>query len=370
MATYYVGIGGNNANAGTSWAQRKATLNGAEDIPVAAGDTVYVGAGTYRETLTCDVSGSSGSPISYIGDYDGSHTDGVGGVVRITGSDDDITITRANGIVASAKNYRTFKNLQINMTSGGAIDLTSNGLSDLTFENIHAIDGASSIYIYNNNGTITNLSITNCYLKHVVITYGSGSIGKPTVNTVISNCIFLGANGANNANDTGIALNRHKDVVIKNCLFTNMTTGIKVQITDSPHFVYNCVFDNCYYGITADDTGDVTEDYNSFWRCATARSNVNAGANSLAYPYLPDSRWFFEMVNGGSLVTPFDMSSASKLIGVAGLSPTATDMRGTGKIGDEREWGALEYDPDLDIEAGSGGSGGAVRISPAIGRLG
>ena len=62
MTTYYVGTGGNDSNNGTTWALRKLTLNGAEDIPVAAGDTVYVGAGTYRETLTVDVSGSSGSP--------------------------------------------------------------------------------------------------------------------------------------------------------------------------------------------------------------------------------------------------------------------------------------------------------------------
>ena len=45
MTVYYVGAGGNNSNAGTSWALRKATLTGAEDIPVAAGDTVIVGPG-------------------------------------------------------------------------------------------------------------------------------------------------------------------------------------------------------------------------------------------------------------------------------------------------------------------------------------
>ena len=117
MATYYVGIGGNNSNDGTSWANRKLTLNGAEDIPVVAGDTVYVGAGTYREELVCDVAGSDGSPITYIGDYTGANTDGVGGVVRITGSDDDITTTRSYGIYASAKTYRTFRGFRIDLTT-------------------------------------------------------------------------------------------------------------------------------------------------------------------------------------------------------------------------------------------------------------
>ena len=47
MTTYYVGIGGSDANNGLSWANRKLTLNGAEDVPVAAGDTVYVGDAGY-----------------------------------------------------------------------------------------------------------------------------------------------------------------------------------------------------------------------------------------------------------------------------------------------------------------------------------
>jgi len=46
-------------------------------------------------------------------------------------------------------------------------------------------------------------------------------------------------------------------------------------------------------------------------------------------------------------ITPFDLSQWSQLINVAGTAPTATDMRGTAVIGAEREWGALEYDPNL-----------------------
>ena len=42
MATLYVGPGGNDTNNGLSWANRRLTLNGIEDKPVVAGDTVYV----------------------------------------------------------------------------------------------------------------------------------------------------------------------------------------------------------------------------------------------------------------------------------------------------------------------------------------
>ena len=63
MTVRYVGKGGSDSNDGLSWANRKLTLNGVEDTPVVAGDTIYVGPGTYRELLTVDVDGSSGNPI-------------------------------------------------------------------------------------------------------------------------------------------------------------------------------------------------------------------------------------------------------------------------------------------------------------------
>jgi hypothetical protein len=97
-------------------------------------------------------------------------------------------------------------------------------------------------------------------------------------------------------------------------------------------------------------------------------TNTNVGAQSNAYPWLPDARWFFEAVGGGSMLTPFDMASYCQLINVAGTNPPAADMRGTTVIGAQREWGPLEYDPSLDVEGGAGG--GPVRILPIRGGIG
>jgi len=41
MATYYMGTGGSDSNSGHTWAERKLTLDGIENIPVKAGDKVY-----------------------------------------------------------------------------------------------------------------------------------------------------------------------------------------------------------------------------------------------------------------------------------------------------------------------------------------
>lgn len=363
MATYYVGAGGNNSNDGLSWAQRKLTLNGAEDIPVAAGDTVYVGAGTYRETLTCDVSGSSGSPISYIGDYDGSHTDGVGGVVRITGSDNDQTVTRSRCILC-LKNYRTFMGFVIDAASGAGIYTADTDITDMTVEKCYFANNMTGVT--NANRISVNFTARNCFFTNHVRSISFGSVGDDT-NGLIENCLFV---GGSHFSEGTIRL-KHGGFTIKNCTFyANYTCILADTLTAGQTItVNNCNFYEGRTGIQAITAGNIIEDYNNIWKMEIARSNVTAGAHSTAYPMHFDTRWFFEMVNGGTMLSPFDLASYSQLINVAGTSPTTADIRGTTVQGAEREWGALEYDSTLDIEAGSGGGGGAVSIQPLSGRI-
>lgn len=146
MTTYYVGIGGDDGNDGTTWALRKLTLNGAEDIPVAAGDTVYVGPGTYRGELEVDtVAGSSGSPITYIGDYTGANTDGVGGIVRLAGSDDDINDDDANMCIDVDVSYRTFQGFVIDTGEYQQIDIASGVTNIIIDECYFNSDSATAI---------------------------------------------------------------------------------------------------------------------------------------------------------------------------------------------------------------------------------
>ena len=62
-ASYYVALGGSNAAVGDithPWA----TIAYAMTRATAAGDTVYVRAGTYHESITFAASGTSGSPVT------------------------------------------------------------------------------------------------------------------------------------------------------------------------------------------------------------------------------------------------------------------------------------------------------------------
>lgn len=355
MTIYYVGPGGNNANPGTSWANRKLTLNGAEDIPVAAGDTVYVGPGVYRETLTVDVSGSSGSPITFIGDYSGANTDGVGGVVRITGSDDDVAITRNNCIAITSKTYRTFQKFVFEATASHMISLLSafaNIIIDQCFfAGLKAINLAAIASSGAGQGSVL---VSNSYFGP------SQSIGVSLSHTatisdtgiVISNCIF-------DSLASGVLTSRVGGITVKNCTFlrqslacVRVTTALAAGQTVT---VNNCVAMLNTYGFWATVAGEIVENYNALWN-STERTNTNVGANSFSALSLFDSRWFFELANGGRMISPFDLASYSPIIDVAGTSPTSTDMRGTSVQGAQRELGALEYDSTLAVAGASGGS--------------
>ena len=351
--TYYVGSGGNDGNSGLTWALRKLTLNGAEDIPVAAGDTVYVAPGTYKELLTTDVSGTAGNQISYIGDYDGSHTDGTGGIVRITGSDDNKTATRGGCINVSNKDYRTFQGFYLDIGTSELIYIIDSDHFEI-LDCYFGQSGTEQLECLNMSDGCTFL-IDGCYFSatsniSLRITGGSDIVAA---SGIVSNCII----GSRNVY-FGIRVDYIGDMIVKNCLF-NSYVGIRADFVSetpaNPVVVNNCIFNGCTTGVRAMDTGGITEDYNCFSDVATARNNVDVGIHSNTYYILPDTRWFFEMVNGGSMLTPFDLASYSEVIDLAGTSPTTSDIRGTTVKGTQREWGALEYDSDLDIEGGGGG---------------
>jgi len=351
MTARYVGTGGNDGNSGLSWALRKLTLNGVEDTPVVAGDIVYVGPGVYRETLTLDVSGTAGNVISYIGDYDGSHTDGVGGIVRITGSDDDLTATRTNCILASGVAYRTISGLLCDLPASRTVMLTN--VQYVTVEKC-VCDTAAANSIYVDGASQSHVTIQQCVMigragtsNDVLFAHSS------TINDsghVVQNCLFLGSYFQ-------VRTERVGGITVSNCTGNGGYRVGTALAAGQTMNVKNCLLNAGTYGFYATTLGELVEDYNNIYQMQTARTNTNVGAHSTARPLLPDMRWAFEIVYGGSMVTPYDLASYSTLIDMAGSSPTTTDIRGTSVQGTQRELGALEYLSTLSIEAGAAGGG-------------
>lgn len=355
MATRYVdGISGNNSWDGSSpvfvsgTTGPKATLNGTEDIPVAAGDLVHVRPATYRETLTVDVSGSSGNPIEYRGDYAGLIWPNPGrNVARITGSDNDQSTTRTNCITATSKDYRIFKGFVLDGSTGRIITATT--CSNWIIDSCYFTPGTNILCDF--IGTGTQNTIQNCFL----LGYANAGLLQFTHSSTVSsaghlvqNCIFLGGTA-------GVQSVRVGGFTVKNSIFIRPSAGVVVSTAlagGQTITVNDCIIFGCGTGLNATAVGEITEDYNNLYACGTNRTNTNAGANSNTYLFVLDARWFFEQaVLNRRVLTPFDLASYSQLINVAGTSPSSTDLRGNSQIGSQREWGALEYD---------------VRVNPGI----
>jgi len=327
MTLRYVGPGGSDVASGLSWANRKLTLNGVEDTPVVAGDTIYIGPGTYRETFTADVSGSSGNPITYIGDVFGLNTDGVGGEIRITGSDDDITNTRITGVDINTKDYRSFIGLKIDMCS---LDCMLSQYSDYFVMEDCSIDsshGSTAVRIAAFSLTKDQNSsiVRRCYItgrgRGMEIFPSSATLGL-----LVENCIIHSTRG-----EPIIISGSVDSTTIKNCLIIGGSTtnnGVYVPSAPTAQYFYNCVLFHCLW--RCGSVGQIIEDYTYYVPCRTdgeQRINVTKGANSitrnilLKQPFILPGFFFHTQT--------FDMMAVSP-IGLygCGQSPPSDDFYG------------------------------------------
>jgi hypothetical protein len=339
MTTYYVGKGGNDVSAGTTWATRKLTLNGAEDIPVVPGDNVIVGPGVYREILTIDVSGTAGNLITYEGDWDGRRTDGVGGAVRVTGSDDDQTITRAYCIQADAaqRDYRAFVGIAFDMASGDMVDAGNFGADGWEFSYCSWQHYSRGINVEGANGD----SADNWTIKNSVFMSGLKGANDVSIRAytlfadhnegwLIENCLLLF--------DTnyGLYLYNNDGGVVRNCTVIKQgwganNVGVQFAGGTTGGDANNNILLGCGYGQRM--IANVDYDYNLGAACADAfNGGVDGGNNvdrlvSQCAPLigLPD------LLTGGFML-PWrewwvpDNGSAMKQIG--STSPATLDLFG------------------------------------------
>ena len=335
MTTYFTGIGGSNLNNGTTWALRKATIAAGIGLFSSGGtDTLYIGPGTYRENPSTSVNGASSNPHTVIGDEGGTLTDGIGGEIRITGSDNDQTATRANGITC-ANNWWTFRGLHVDTVSGAAFSITGNNIiveqSAMMFLTSRAINcsGASC-----NNITIRRCVIGYAASQAILFTHSST---VDNTNNLVENCIII-AGGF----QQGINIARIGGVTIRNCLIAGFATGIVCSASPSAgqvNNINNCIIAANNVGIQATATTDLTEDYNTVFANVTSRTNVNTGANSKAWTPLLSMplltlgihSWIFG-----------ELSANSQIASIAGAGVPSDDMVARTRVATS-SWGPMQY---------------------------
>ncbi len=365
MATYYIDpINGNDGDDGLSWANAFLTLNGAEDEPVAANDTIYVGPGVYRELLTLDVSGGAGNQITYIGDVTGEHTDGIGGVIRVTGSNNDITAARANCITAAGITHRTFRGFRFDIASGNMIQDTASP-TDWIMEDCRFTSPLDDIIEF------TGDSQADCTFRRCIfIGCDSGryqmyfsSTGIQDSGHVVENCQLIGASSGR-----GIGMDDVGGVYIRNCLLFGHTRAVDIfdalPLGYTAVTVENCTLEYNTTALRAAVLGEIVEDFNTFFQNTTNRTNVNVGGNSVTSPSLarmPLLHAGASQISGFRFPLPVfgELSEWSQIAAITGSNEPTEDLFGIVRptTASKNSWGPVQFhDRELEtitVQAGT-----------------
>ncbi len=365
MPTRYVSsLLGNDAWDGSSptWVAGlvgpKATLTSCEAIPVVAGDTVWVQGGSfcvYRELLTCGVSGAAGTPITYVGDVLGQIAGWQGsmGMARITGSDNDQTAARASCITGTTRSYRTFRGFALDtctsyLLNGGNDTRTNWIIEDSTFQGVNAQNliatlGANQLawivrrcVFYVPNGS------SSVYFYH--------NVDVSNTSHLVENCTFVGVGNGVSADNMG-------NVLVRNCVGIGNTSFVRVNASPAAGqtvVVNNCTIYGANVAVYAPVLGDLIEDYNSFYGCSTARTNVAVGANSQTYPPLFNLGLLHSgagQVSGFRLPQPIfgALSTWSQVRAIADTGAATLDLQGNARpaTAGKRSWGAVQFQNEI-----------------------
>jgi len=180
-ATYYVALNGNNANAGflqNPWR----TIDYAADR-VSPGDTVIVGPGHYGETVTPNVSGTSGRPITFYGAKLATNTAWsisgrnyirvVGFVVDRAGGQDCISLSNCNYIEIWDSIFRGCTRQSIGQDTGGKGSIGNNCI----FSGNYFIGGAESRFFQiRGTNNLVEYNIGDSQNEDFIYWFGQGNI--------------------------------------------------------------------------------------------------------------------------------------------------------------------------------------------------
>jgi len=351
MTTYYVGKGGDNGNDGLSWDERWLTLNYAETTIAGGLHTVYVGPGTYREKFTVSYNGSGGTHFNFIGDPTGAITDGIGGSVRITGSDDDITATRTHCIYFSAyPSWRSFYNFDFDLATTALVGFSSSandvGFYNCSFGETVSVTTYGFDYSLFSSGEWIQVE-DSVFIGHdaqMILGAATGT-GGFAAGAFANNNIFIGSFGH-------AVLVRNKSTFYQR---NNLYIGHPIAYqfyeasTENPNNcdIYNCIFLNNTVAMQNHSLGvHIEEDYNAVpGNNITKRILISvAGSNSTNdHPLLEAPRLF------AGIQLPWDMFSLGEwsLIARKGTNaaPASDIYQITRPASGKESWGPIQYQP-------------------------
>ncbi|HNB59261.1 MAG TPA: right-handed parallel beta-helix repeat-containing protein [Phycisphaerales bacterium] len=267
--TYYVRKSGSDSANGLTPATAWASITKAATSMI-AGDTVYVGAGTYQTEVVPASSGTSTNPIRYIADTTGQNTGDAGAVTISTwGSSHGFELKNRDYVEISGFSLRISGQFAILISSSigcKIVGCDASGSSKPGFDIVGSeveIDGcvvknlgAAGIEIGPKGGvqskvTIRNVSITGVSAECVkiksdstVVIEDSTFYNYPTIGVMVggraqatvSRCTFYGGSTGVQASGDSVA--------VDNCLFYNMG-GEALKVPNGSGAKHQATFINC-----------------------------------------------------------------------------------------------------------------------------
>lgn len=349
MTTYYVGSGGNNSSAGTTWATRWLTIGKAlGSAGISSGDTVYIAPGTYREQVSVGM--TSATATTYIiADLDGSNTSGSPGPVYWTNynTNEKTLPTNSPLLTLSGRDFLSFSG--ITFIGGGdpggylCVRADTTTSTDITFTKCSfiGVNQRNLIRAATAFGTSFNWLIDQCIMFSrgatatqdlVFLDIPTGSGSDYDLNFIMRNCLLVGVLNvpAIGLNGTGAGAQKGGGVIIENS--TIMTGNISAirTINANTSTAIPCIVRNSVLiggGISASTSGQFTETYNLFY-CPTARTNVASGTGSISdNSYAPHFHVGQEMFIPGAALRGFlEPLSGSPLLGFGNSSAPSVDF--------------------------------------------
>ena len=309
MTTYYVRQSGNDTNNGQSPASAWLTITKAANT-VAAGDTVYVGAGIYREMVTMITAGQSGNPINFTADVKGWQTGDAGLVIISAFDDDDAAAARSACWDPAQKDFIIVRGFVF--LGGSNAPVYNNGTGNTAYEGCQfwdcvfmasKSDGQGSYLNLNAAATPTSdgLLIARCLFSGCIgleLHYDENATAAVDLKASIHSSLFLIGTGLGASR--GIAHTRDTDstygvggLTIRGNTIYGAQSGIFCQNLDCPSaplVVQNNLIARANRGLDASfaTTGSVQEDYNRFFGCnnATYGTYTSGGHSDSAFALL------------------------------------------------------------------------------------
>ncbi len=356
MAVYYVRKTGNNASAGTSAATAWLTIGKALGATgIASGDTVYVGAGVYREVVTVAMT-SATVETRVVGDVDGVQTGDAGEVQWTAYTTNDKTAPSGLELINLAgRDFLTFENFRMvggsyyRSLAGAICGAGAAGSTNITFRRC-VFTGA-----HNNVGgafdwlptvdLAANWTFDSCIALHgawfIYLQPPTSSVADYDLNIQVTNCLIIGAATMIEMAPTGaLAFKPGGLDIVNSTIFGTYSLITRVNSsTTIPCTVYSSVSLGQAGSLAASVLGEIVENYNLIWG---ARSNVTAGANSQGGTPIPYAHLFEfgqSALWGMPGRQPFSPGAGSPVLGFGNQAggPT-TDMLGVPRPAGSGVW--------------------------------